>query len=122
MGTNIYKTIDSGKTFISVYNAGIMLVAGNNQTIVLRDLQFVNPSFGFAVGAFGRLLRTTDGGQNWAFVRATPKVGIVQFVDADHGWLIAGLWDYPVTNRLLQTIDGGLTWSEVKLPKWTDDK
>lgn len=67
-----------------------------------------------------RLLHTTDEGKNWAFVRATSKTRTVQFVDANHGWLIAGLWDYPITDHLLRTNDGGLTWSEVKLPKWTE--
>jgi len=68
-----------------------------------------------------RLLVTTDGGSTWV-VRSIPGEAPLQwpvdFVDADHGWVIAGtaadfLSDPGVPLPLYRTDDGGLTWVSV---------
>ncbi len=67
---------------------------------------FVDAQQGWAVGAFGAILRTTDGGRSWQAQRGgtgEPLYG-VDFVDRRHGWAVgrAGL--------IVHTDDGGETW------------
>lgn len=112
----IFKTTDGGLTWkpiTATENLGLKyadFVSEEEAWIVVHDYRDE------------RLVHTLDGGKTWTFARATSKVGTVHFVDPKNGWLIAGLSDYPITNVLMRTNDGGQTWSEVRLPKWTDDK
>jgi hypothetical protein len=57
---------------------------GNN----LIALDFVNDNTGFAAGFFGTLLKTTDGGVNWAVlnVSTTKNLMSIFFLDANTGY------------------------------------
>ncbi|MGC9317913.1 MAG: WD40/YVTN/BNR-like repeat-containing protein [Armatimonadota bacterium] len=53
------------------------------------------------------VFRTTDGGESWEELEtgfATANVGALDFVDAEHGWLIAD-------HAIHRTDDGGRTWA-----------
>jgi photosystem II stability/assembly factor-like uncharacterized protein len=81
----------------------------------LFGVDFPDAAHGYAVGAYGRILATTDGGATWS-----PQVSGVEkretgdgeanvlhgvsFVDATHGWA-AGQ-----NGIILATEDGGATW------------
>jgi photosystem II stability/assembly factor-like uncharacterized protein len=72
----------------------------------LYDVKFVTPTDGWAVGAFGTIARTKDGGNTWR-----PQVSHtfehlygVDFSDTLNGW-IAGR-----SGLALHTTDGGDTW------------
>jgi len=68
---------------------------------------------GWAVGHWGMVLRTEDGGENWVVQRQAsqedrPLFG-VHFFDAQHG-VAVGLW-----SLVLTTTDGGRSWNQLTL-------
>lgn len=72
----------------------------------LYDTKFVNAEDGWAVGAFGTIVRTRDGGQTWR-----PQVSHtlehlygVGFADVLNGWVVGR------SGLALHTSDGGDTW------------
>jgi photosystem II stability/assembly factor-like uncharacterized protein len=82
--------------------------------VQLNALSFVGPREGWAVGHWGVVLHTTDGGETWAVQRQSanedrPLFG-VHFFDAQQG-VAVGLW-----SLVLTTGDGGRTWAPVTLP------
>jgi photosystem II stability/assembly factor-like uncharacterized protein len=88
--------------------------------------EFFDPQHGLILASFSSvspllLLVTSDGGGTW-IVRTVPQdlvFGVwVDFVDAAHGWVIAGsATDFDavpgVALPLYKTDDGGLTWDAV---------
>lgn len=83
--------------------------------VTLTAISFANDRDGWAVGNWGVILATRDGGENWVVQRQDPSVDrplfTVYFQDAKHGWA-GGLW-----SLLLETRDGGAHWTTVHLPK-----
>lgn len=81
----------------------------------LNAVQFADAANGWAVGHWGAILHTTDGGMTWQTQRIDTKVDqplfSVCFTDATHGWAV-GLW-----SLMLRTEDGGKTWRKVELPQ-----
>jgi photosystem II stability/assembly factor-like uncharacterized protein len=53
-----------------------------------------------------RFARTTDGGNHWAFGEETEPGAAVDFLDADHGWVVGKLGTFA-------TRDGGMTWAKL---------
>lgn len=91
----------------------------------LLDIEFVNGTRGIAVGDFGTLLRTEDGGSTWSKISLPESIELppdvaevvqpgdvilynVSFADADRVW-IAG--EFGV---ILFSSDGGVTWTQQK--------
>jgi photosystem II stability/assembly factor-like uncharacterized protein len=65
----------------------------------------------WASGSYGRIMRTTDGGQNWATTLMPDPVMVmhsIKFVDNEVGWAV-GEWHSQ--GVLLQSTDGGVTWA-----------
>ena len=81
----------------------------------LNAVAFVDEKFGWAVGHWGVILHTQDGGDTWTQQRidtATDRpLFSVHFIDRNHG-LAVGLW-----SLVLTTVDGGKSWDSVTLPK-----
>jgi len=79
----------------------------------LTSVSFADTKNGWAVGHWGVILNTNDGGETWALQRSDTTVDrpffAVHFMDDQHG-VAAGLW-----SLLMTTNDGGKTWNEVKL-------
>ena len=81
----------------------------------LGDVWFVDPQHGWAVGDFGVILHTDDGGQHWSpqVSGVTCTLSSVCFVDARTGWVAGGM-AYPYLHDssgvVLSTRDGGLSW------------
>lgn len=62
----------------------------------------------WAVGYWGTVLRSTDGGETWTHT-ATPTretLFSVSFADAQHGWAVGA------NGALLRSTDGGVSWEE----------
>ena len=107
----IYKTTDGGNNWQTL-NSPV--------TLPIYGLFFVSQSTGFAVGGDdsctgtgctidgGFILRTTDGGQNWAKVY-TPankiELNSVYFVNSSVGFCIGN-------NVIFKTTNGGNSWTE----------
>jgi photosystem II stability/assembly factor-like uncharacterized protein len=70
---------------------------------------------GWAVGQYGTIIRTVDGGRTWATQPSLEEKQAFHFfgvhaIDADTAWVV-GVWG----TRIL-TQDGGLTWSDHSVP------
>ncbi|MFO1268493.1 MAG: YCF48-related protein [Rubrivivax sp.] len=79
----------------------------------LTAVHFVDAERGWAVGHWGAILATADGGRTWKQQRLDlahdRPLFAVHFLDAQHG-VAVGLW-----SLVLVTEDGGATWQERKL-------
>jgi hypothetical protein len=67
------------------------------------------------------LFWTADGGQTWDSGSPLPASGTIQFVDAQHGWLVSSDSSDPgatvyARTPVYRTSDGGKTWTSTDLP------
>jgi photosystem II stability/assembly factor-like uncharacterized protein len=73
----------------------------------LYAVDFVTPRCGWAVGTFGVMVRTVDGGETWT-APARPYTAdflrAVAFADLDRGWIVGN------NGLVLRTDDGGDSW------------
>ncbi|WP_085663853.1 MULTISPECIES: YCF48-related protein [unclassified Pseudomonas] len=76
----------------------------------LTGVSFVDAKRGWAVGHWGAILATTDGGESWQVQRLVTEedrpLFAVHFFNTRQG-VAVGLW-----SLVLTTEDGGLTWAE----------
>lgn len=81
--------------------------------VQLNAVSFADDRLGWAVGHWGMVLRTEDGGDSWVMQREAsmedrPLFG-VHFFDAQNG-VAVGLW-----SLVLTTTDGGKNWKQLAL-------
>ena len=74
----------------------------------LYDTQFVDANEGWAVGVFGAIYHTSDGGKHWQQQQAptTQHLYGVSFTDVKNGWAVGR------SGEILNTPDGGAHWVE----------
>lgn len=126
---------------LGVARAGARVVAvGEQGVVLLRDapgaplrqalavpvdatltaVDFIDARHGWAVGQWGVILATTDGGEHWQQQRididTDRPLFAVHFFDAEHG-VAVGLW-----SLVLTTADGGRTWSEREIEPPPDSR
>ncbi|MBC7872848.1 MAG: T9SS type A sorting domain-containing protein [Ferruginibacter sp.] len=80
------------------------------------DIFMVNTLIGYAVSGDGKIVKTTDGGENWVILVQNSGIYCrsVEFFDAQRGF-VGG---FPFgssnpTNVLRKTTDGGATWTDL---------
>lgn len=75
----------------------------------LNTVFFLDSKRGWAGGDDGFLIRTEDGGVNWAKQQVQTKDAIndIYFRDKERGYLIAG-------NAIFKTEDNGINWTEAR--------
>jgi photosystem II stability/assembly factor-like uncharacterized protein len=80
-------------------------------SINLYDVFFQNETLGFIVGDSGTILRTTDGGKDWALVQMAdvPTIFSIGFKNDMEGWAV-GHHGY-----FLKTENGGSSWERLKI-------
>jgi photosystem II stability/assembly factor-like uncharacterized protein len=73
----------------------------------LYDTQLVDPDDGWAVGAFGAVYHTSDGGRHWQMQHAptTQNLFGVSFSDVRNGWAVGR------SGTIIHTTDGGAHWT-----------
>lgn len=73
----------------------------------LLGVKFVTPSKGWAVGTFGTIVYTEDGGINWELQESNVKVDLkaVSFVNEKTGWIAGN------GGTILHTENGGKNWT-----------
>ncbi|MCP5118541.1 MAG: hypothetical protein GY953_47620, partial [bacterium] len=79
----------------------------------LQDVFFLDPRLGWAVGEYGTVLRTTDGGAHWEHSRqseTTRWLYGVAFLDDRRGFAVG------FDETILWTADGGRTWAPQPSP------
>lgn len=124
----------AGSRLVAVGDRGVVLLSddiGANYRqathvptrATLNAVTFVDALNGWAVGHWGVILRTRDGGETWTMQRDDTEVDqplfSVWFENGNKGYA-AGLW-----SLLLMTVDGGETWEPVDLSppegsRWAD--
>ncbi len=73
----ILKSIDAGKTWrtlLDLYADFSKLGISNCYPFGLQDINFKNDSVGIAVGQFGKILYTYDGGESWYYENRLPRL------------------------------------------------
>lgn len=81
----------------------------NQQNFQLNEIYFYNENYGWAVGANGTVLRTTDSGDNWISESSgtTQELDDVFFLSESIGWLCGA------KGQIRKSTDGGITWSQL---------
>ncbi|PRC91987.1 WD40/YVTN/BNR-like repeat-containing protein [Solimicrobium silvestre] len=115
----------AGKRIVAVGDYGVVLLSDDEGksfhqaksvpvSSTLTSVTFTDANNGWAVGHWGAILKTADGGQSWVLQRSDFAVDqplfSVYFKNANEGWAV-GLW-----SLMLHTADGGASWSVVSLP------
>lgn len=83
--------------------------------IVIYSVAYPDPNHAWAVGEFGVILASEDGGMTWHQQTCPVETSLfgVSFTDPQHGWAVG------IEATLLATSDGGTTWRKeaVAAPK-----
>jgi photosystem II stability/assembly factor-like uncharacterized protein len=121
----ILSATRAGKRIVAVGNHGVVLLSDTDgadfrqaKSVPVRStltaVFFVDGKTGWAVGHWGVVMRTDDGGETWSLQRCDTSVDqplfSVWFRDRQRGYAV-GLW-----SLMISTLDGGKTWTQVKLP------
>lgn len=116
----------NGKRIVAVGEHGLVLLSDNDGksfrqarsvpvSATLSAVNFTDAQHGWAVGQWGVILATTDGGETWQKQRMDVSVDqplfSVLFTSEKDG-IAVGLW-----SLMLATHDGGKTWTKVTVPK-----
>lgn len=93
--TFVFRTIDSGKTW-----------QAKSESDLLIKLRFANAQLGWAVGAKGTIVLTSDGGHTWQAQKSgsTETLYDLFILDCTHVWVSGN------KGTLLSTDDGGKHW------------
>ena len=79
----------------------------------LTAIDFVDSSFGWAVGDGGEIIHTEDGGETWSIQESAdryqkPWLADVSFVDRQNGWAVGSMsGNGPPDGKILHTSSGG---------------
>ncbi|NMG17046.1 Ycf48/Hcf136-like domain-containing protein [Aromatoleum bremense] len=126
----ILATTQAGQRLVAVGDRGVVLLSEDQGSswrqaskvpvnATLTGVSFADERNGWAVGHWGVILHTDDGGETWTSQRVETSedrpLFAVHFSDAQHGTAV-GLW-----SLLLRTADGGKTWDKVSLPPPPND-
>ena len=104
--SHVYVAGDYGTIATSANIGGTWATPAQGTTQNLLATYFVNSSTGWAVGAAGSVLKTTDGGASWfGKTVATGSLRGVMFINGTTGWIVGD------AGTILKTTDGGATWN-----------
>jgi len=111
-------------SILMVYAIGSGLAAAGDWSIVrqadwpthFRDIAYTDAQHAWAVGDFGVIAATSDGGKSWTPQRSGVKQNLqrVMFVDAKTGWAVGD------DGTVLHTSDGGNTWQTQEIGTTAD--
>ncbi len=82
----------------------------------IRNIEFVNESVGYAVGNYGTLLKTEDGGKNWIEMPRVCEYDLMEstgFVAGEYGIKDKWTGDIDWESGIWRTDDGGYSWKQI---------
>jgi len=83
---------------------------------ILYDIQFINDSCGWAIGEFGSIQHSSNGGISWEVryrgeeLWENLKLNALYFIDIDNGWVVGTHKINGDKGIILHTSDGGINW------------
>jgi len=79
------------------------------------DIFMVNTQTGYAVSGNGSIVKTTDGGSNWATINVDTSIYCrsVEFINTQKGFVGAFPQSITTHNILRKTMDGGASWTDI---------
>jgi photosystem II stability/assembly factor-like uncharacterized protein len=85
-------------------------VASDNSTYFRQEIFFTSENTGFVTMDDGKILGTSDGGQNWHGLVGSAR-GKIKFANPEVGWSFSG-------NKLTYTANGGKIWTsrDIRFP------
>lgn len=98
---------------ISFPQSWVQQTSGTNASLI--DIYFLNTNTGFACGSGGVIVKTTNGGLNWAALNTGTASNLVKikFFDANTG--IAG------GEKIIKTTNGGMNWTLLRDTVYAND-
>ena len=98
-------------SYLSYSQNGWQWVCPFPQGNTLNQVQFVDSQFGYAVGTFGTIMRTKDGGLSWGreYCPTERTLRSVSFTNIYTGFAVGG--DYPLGYVIIKTTNSGVNWS-----------
>ena len=94
----ILRTIDGGNTWESIQVDDILN---------LHSVIFLDKETGYAVGDYGKIIKTENGGKDWVVQNTGNYIlNDVFFIDQNKGYAVGNF------SKILKTEDGGATWFE----------
>ncbi|RFS18281.1 YCF48-related protein [Emticicia sp. C21] len=77
----------------------------------LTDVFLLNQNHGWAVGMYGTVVKTTDGGLTWSVLNNTISIHLnaVHFINESTGIIVG-------SNKIYRTTNGGVNWVEIYSP------
>ncbi|MCX6156406.1 MAG: YCF48-related protein [Ignavibacteriae bacterium] len=102
-GKCVFKTTNGGQNWNVVFN--LISIPGSEMEI--NDMCFLNASTGWVSSRDGSVLKTTNGGINFAAYYTIPvfKKSAVSFSGNMNGWVVGD------SGRVAYTVNGGVNWT-----------
>lgn len=79
----------------------------------LNDVSMPDAQTAYAVGAYGLIMKSTDGGNSWTKLQSPTDITLngVLFLNASTGWIV-GQYGEDYYSVIYRTDDGGQSWTE----------
>jgi len=107
-----YIVGNRGKIFITINGGDNWFEQVSGTTSKLNNVYFLNPDKGFICGDY-KLLRTTNGGNNWSVSEYGSIFNSISFISDNTGFMAGG---FSSTIRdLRRTTNGGTSWLSITL-------
>lgn len=106
MKTKTIKLVVLLIVFISSYSQGGWVLQNTGSNTFISSISFPNELTGFASGWASTILKTTNGGINWAFLSSpvSEDYSSIYFVDFNTGWIVG------TNGTIIKTTNSGLNW------------
>ncbi len=78
----------------------------------ISDIFFIDSQTGWAITDSTRVLKTTDGGNNWTSqtLSGYTPLGCIYFINANTGWTGGGYYFFAQSGTIYKTTNGGNSW------------
>lgn len=100
-----YNNLNNKPTWLYTTGDGGTTWASHAMPAMTGHIQMIDPLNGYYIA--GRIYKTTDGGNSWNLVIPVTWDGLPDFIDLDHGWIVAKKDD---NVALVRTVNAAMNW------------